>query len=241
MMISAMKSTTCVLLIAVLSFASCSKTSQQGNRLPVSNAGEDRIIILPADTVQLDGSGSGDSDQIITAYSWTKISGPSSFAIINASMAKSIVKNLVEGVYTFELKVTDKFGRSVKDTIIVSVITLPAGGRVFIGVWKPAANGMMFLKDSSRQGDEPTFDFGYGWEPNIPKEYDFYVKHETNPQWMKLKYVFARDLSAMNRNSVVSSFIIEDQGQPVYFPTVYATQNAGVDFSKNTALYCKRK
>ena len=38
---------------------------------------------------------------------WTKISGPSSFNIANANAVQTQVTNLVEGVYQFELKVTD--------------------------------------------------------------------------------------------------------------------------------------
>ena len=59
----------------------------------------------------------------ISGWQWTKVSGPASFAIINASAEKTIVKNLAGGVYQFELKVTDNVGLSAKDTVQVMVDT----------------------------------------------------------------------------------------------------------------------
>ena len=77
------------------------------NRPPVANAGADQTITLPTNTITLNGNGSTDPDNNITSYAWTKISGPSSFNIANASAVQTQVTNLVAGVYQFELKVTD--------------------------------------------------------------------------------------------------------------------------------------
>ncbi len=65
----------------------------QLNRPPVANAGADQTIILPTNTVILDGSGSTDPDNNISSYAWTKISG-SSFNIANANAAQTQVTNL---------------------------------------------------------------------------------------------------------------------------------------------------
>jgi hypothetical protein len=51
------------------------------------------------------------------SYQWIKISGPSSFTITNANAVQTQVTNLVEGVYQFELKVTDIAGLFAKDTV----------------------------------------------------------------------------------------------------------------------------
>jgi hypothetical protein len=48
------------------------------------------------------GSGS-DSDGTITAYHWTKISGPAAGNITNASADTTTVTALVLGTYQFEL------------------------------------------------------------------------------------------------------------------------------------------
>ena len=93
------------------------------NHPPIANAGADQTITLPTNTINLDGSASTDPDNNITSYSWTKISGPSSFNIANASGSQTQVTNLVQGVYLFELKVTDAGGLFSKDTVQITVNT----------------------------------------------------------------------------------------------------------------------
>ena len=95
--------------------------SGQSNRPPVANAGADQTITLPTNTVSLNGSGSFDPDNNINSYSWTKISGPASFTITNGNGVQTQVINLTEGIYQFELKVTDAGGLIDKDTIMVTV------------------------------------------------------------------------------------------------------------------------
>jgi hypothetical protein len=92
----------------------------QTNRPPVANAGPDHV--LPTNTANLNGSGSTDPDNNIVSFLWTKISGPSSFTITNGSTVQTLVTNLTEGVYQFELKVTDAGGLFAKDTIRINVI-----------------------------------------------------------------------------------------------------------------------
>ncbi|MDP4283530.1 MAG: right-handed parallel beta-helix repeat-containing protein [Bacteroidota bacterium] len=87
---------------------------------PSVNAGSDQIITLPADSVILSGSGS-DTDGTVVSYLWTKISGPSSFNIVNASSPNTSVTGLVRGVYKFRLKVTDNNGAARTDVMQVTV------------------------------------------------------------------------------------------------------------------------
>jgi N-acetylneuraminic acid mutarotase len=97
----------------------------QPNRPPTANAGPDQTITLPTNNVTLNGSASSDPDNNITSYQWTKISGPSSFSIVNANAIQTHVPNLVQGVYEFELKVTDAGGLFSKDTMEV-IVNAPA-------------------------------------------------------------------------------------------------------------------
>ncbi len=90
------------------------------NQAPVANAGSDKTITLPVNSVQLTGSGS-DEDGNISSYSWTKISGPTNFSIVNSSSPIVTINALVEGVYKFELIVTDDKGAIAKDTVKVIV------------------------------------------------------------------------------------------------------------------------
>ncbi|MEO5947915.1 MAG: hypothetical protein ABIP79_13945 [Chitinophagaceae bacterium] len=89
--------------------SSCKKDKaiqQEVNKPPVANAGFERVIILPEDRVVLSGSGT-DADGYIISYEWRYVSGPSSFTFINAASATATVKDMVRGIYEFELKVTD--------------------------------------------------------------------------------------------------------------------------------------
>jgi hypothetical protein len=121
-----MKKYVFLLLVPVFIFPSCKRElSCEGcaanNKPPVAMAGPDTPITLPTDSVSLDGSASNDPDGKISAWQWTKITGPASFQITNAKTAKTIVKKLVVGVYQFELKVTDDEGASTKDTVMITV------------------------------------------------------------------------------------------------------------------------
>jgi len=95
------------------------------NRPPVARAGVDQVIILPMSSASLDGSASYDPDNNIVAYSWTKLSGPTC-NIVSANTVQTKVDNLVEGIYRFQLKVTDAGGLYSMDTIQVSMVTNPS-------------------------------------------------------------------------------------------------------------------
>jgi lysophospholipase L1-like esterase len=90
------------------------------NQPPKAYAGNDITIALPANSVQLSGSGS-DADGTIQSFLWTKISGPQQYSISNPSAAQTTLTNLVEGKYFFELKVTDNGGLSSTDTLVITV------------------------------------------------------------------------------------------------------------------------
>src|SRR6185503_9004055 len=83
---------------------------------PVANAGADWTITLPANSLTVTGSGS-DADGTISSYSWTKISGPSGYNIVNATSAATSINELVQGVYQFQLQVTDNSGATGKDVV----------------------------------------------------------------------------------------------------------------------------
>ena len=54
-------------------------------------------------------------------YEWRKISGPSQYRIISPNSAVTDITNLVAGVYRFELKVTNRYGISSRDTMVLTV------------------------------------------------------------------------------------------------------------------------
>jgi hypothetical protein len=110
------------------------------NQLPVANAGADKNITLPTNSVTLNGSGT-DADGTIAAYLWSKILGPATYTIVSSSQAQTAINNLVQGVYQFELKVTDNSGAIDRDTVVVTVnaasnpppiVTIPGGNQITI-------------------------------------------------------------------------------------------------------------
>ena len=89
-------------------------------QLPVADAGLDQTITLPTNTVTLSGSGS-DADGTISSYNWTKISGPSGYTIVNPGTAATDITGLVQGVYQFQLQVTDNNGATATDVMSITV------------------------------------------------------------------------------------------------------------------------
>jgi hypothetical protein len=90
------------------------------NVSPTANAGSDRAITLPTNTISQTGSGS-DADGTISAYLWTQVSGPSVALITSSSSATSSFNNLVAGTYVFNLRVTDNNGATANDQFSVVV------------------------------------------------------------------------------------------------------------------------
>lgn len=95
------------------------------NQPPVANAGQDTSIILPVDSVTLNGTASMDPDGTITTYSWTQISGPSSATLGSPSSPVTIANNLRAGIYVFSLSVTDNSG--AQSSAMVRIVVNPSG------------------------------------------------------------------------------------------------------------------
>lgn len=104
------------------------------NKGPVANAGPDQTVTLVSSevtrstaTVTLNGSGSTDPDGTIVHFQWIKKSGPSTPqpSIVTETSSQTDVKNLVEGVYVFELSVTDDKGSIARDEVQINVNAAP--------------------------------------------------------------------------------------------------------------------
>ena len=93
------------------------------NTAPVANAGDDKSITLPTNSINLNGTASTDSDGSIVSYSWNKISGGNAY-IVQTTAAQTAVTGLEAGTYVFELTVKDDDGATASDK--VSVTVLPA-------------------------------------------------------------------------------------------------------------------
>ena len=99
----------------------CNSNPPTTNKPPKASAGPDQIITLPVNNVEVNGIGSSDPDGTIVSYLWTKISGSSSFHIVNPGSSKTIINQLAQGIYQFELSVKDNGGLMAKDTLQITV------------------------------------------------------------------------------------------------------------------------
>jgi hypothetical protein len=133
-------------------------TVNAANIIPTANAGADQVITLPTNTVTLTGSGS-DADGTISGYLWTKISGPSGGSITSSTSASTGITGLLQGVYIYQLRVTDNAGDTATDAVQITVnplqvntvpipnagndttITLPGSSITLVGSGTPTTAG----------------------------------------------------------------------------------------------------
>ena len=91
---------------------------------PKAVAGEDIVLYLPVNNATLNGNQSTDDHEIVT-WEWTKVKaeGESDLpADISGARSQFLtVSNLVQGQYSFVLKVTDEAGQSDEDDVKVYV------------------------------------------------------------------------------------------------------------------------
>jgi predicted esterase len=90
------------------------------NQAPVVNAGGDKSITLPQNSVALTGSAT-DADGTVVSYNWTQQSGPSTAAITNASSTTCTVGNLIAGTYIFRLTARDNGNATGYKDVTVTV------------------------------------------------------------------------------------------------------------------------
>jgi gliding motility-associated-like protein len=89
------------------------------NQNPIAEAGTNKTITLPTNSIILNGSGT-DADGFIASYLWTKISGPTA-SLTNANTPNLNLSSLLEGIYVFQLSVTDNNSATASDQVTVAV------------------------------------------------------------------------------------------------------------------------
>lgn len=96
---------------------------KERNIPPVAHAGGSTVVVLPNNSVVLNGSKSTD-DQGIVSYLWIRDGqSPAAGDVLYGSDHEAVLQliNLVEGTYIFQLRVTDAKGDSSTDTATVEV------------------------------------------------------------------------------------------------------------------------
>jgi hypothetical protein len=154
-------------------------TLEKVNQVPLAITTDSIVVLLPSRNTELDGEKSYDVDGAIETYKWTFVTGPQVPKILDPYSAKTYISNLVEGVYTFNLEVTDNDGAKnnktekviVKGSSVNSIrlqiplvniypnpatdivnvkIETPVGGRTTLTFIN--ANGKAVLKDTFMKG-----------------------------------------------------------------------------------------
>jgi parallel beta-helix repeat protein len=97
-----------------------------------ANAGPDQTITLPTNSVSLTGS-TTDPNTYIGSYLWTKISGPAGGNVSNNALKTINITGLNQGVYTYQLQITDNYG-----TISTASVNVTVNAAQNFGTW--AAN-----------------------------------------------------------------------------------------------------
>jgi hypothetical protein len=118
---------------------------------PIANAGINQIVSLPANSTALDGSASSDPDGVIVSYQWLWIAGPAQYTIINPGQVKPEIRNLEQGVYQFELKVTDNQGLTDKDTVTIYVLE----GKILVKAYPTVVTGSVKVSITAADFNSP--------------------------------------------------------------------------------------
>ncbi|XP_060947639.1 low-density lipoprotein receptor-related protein 11 [Limanda limanda] len=88
---------------------------------PRSDAGQDVVIQLPTDWAVLDGRDSVD-DRGINHYEWTLVKGETGISMKATHPGLLKVSGLQEGVYAFQMTITDTGGQKSSDNVSVTVL-----------------------------------------------------------------------------------------------------------------------
>lgn len=91
------------------------------NLPPIADAGPDQEITFPINAVLLKGTGSSDPNHNISKYTWRIIEGPATFYMPGPHSVNSLVQDMKEGIYFFQLKVEDDAGLFDLDTVKIKV------------------------------------------------------------------------------------------------------------------------
>ncbi|QDE71626.1 hypothetical protein BHS09_34135 [Myxococcus xanthus] len=124
------------------------------NLPPTVSAGADQTVMLPTNAAPLTGTAT-DSDGTVVTRQWTQVSGPNTATLTGATTLSATASGLMQGLYEFELTVTDDDGATASDRMKVQVTPAPTGRGTTQEVYK-----------------SPSTPGGYGYVVYLPPGYD---------------------------------------------------------------------
>jgi alpha-tubulin suppressor-like RCC1 family protein len=200
---------------------------------PLANAGANITITLPVNTVTLNGSASSNPGGGTLTYSWTEITGPSSSNIGTASGATTTAGNLIQGVYQFQLVVTNSSGNTDTATTQVTVnpapiVTPVANAGTAITITLPVNTANLDGSASSNPGGGT---LTYAWsEVSGPATYAITSPTAATTSVTNLVqgvYVFRLTVTNSQGNAATASVTVTVNPAPVVIPVA----NAGTDIT----------
>ena len=109
----------------------------------VSASTSNASITLPTNFVTLTGTATPSGSATISTYSWSELSGPSTFTFSTPAAASNLVTNMVQGTYVFKITATDSNGLtgSATVTVVVNPSSSPTitAGKVPVGLKRRTA------------------------------------------------------------------------------------------------------
>jgi Secretion system C-terminal sorting domain/Phospholipase/Carboxylesterase len=191
------------------------------NTRPFSNAGANQTIRLPMNSVTLDGSGSADVEGSLRSVTWTKVSGPGTFNIVNPSAAVTQVNNLSAGLYAFRITTVDGDGATTYDemliTVLKSVTVASASGLEEIAATDSAValtGSDRYIKPGLNVYPNPAIS-SVNLSMNIPQTGRAVIRiFDLSGRMMKSEF-FSKDVMLMSRNIDISKL-----GRGLYLLTV---------------------
>jgi len=92
------------------------------NQRPIAIAGPDQVIPVSWKYFPtLNAFLSKDPDGYLVSLKWTKVSGPASYAFVNANVGSTKVNRLTAGVYVFRITATDNKGATSTDDVQITM------------------------------------------------------------------------------------------------------------------------
>lgn len=104
---------------------------ENSNLPPTVDAGADRQVRLPIDSVTFDAV--ANDDRGVASYRWTQQLGPADATLNGQSTSLLRVSDLVVGSYQFAVTVTDANGESATDSVILNVLPATVSQTPFAG------------------------------------------------------------------------------------------------------------
>jgi hypothetical protein len=200
-------------------------TSPDYNDTPVVTAGPDKTIIVPRDTVLLNGA-AVDPDGSISSMRWTQISGPSTAVFSDSTIAAPTVSGLMEGVYVFRVAATDNLDAPSKPaTVSVTVKAITEGTSAYrINAGGPKTTNQLGTFEADAYYSPVASNIYYSSAPITASINPFIYRYQRNSATGKLNYTFP---VANGQYKVVLHFaeiFFSDTGKRVFDVSIEGTK-----------------